>query len=84
MSEPCNSCGAQQETDPCTYCSTALCIRCKRNHEFVCEQAQRRKGLGLGPTIRVLPKHAPTLTFEQQEQALTYLQAELDDIGGEG
>ena len=50
--EPCNSCGSPKDPQKCQHCITMLCARCRSFHEHVCEEMQRKKNLGLGPTIR--------------------------------
>jgi hypothetical protein len=88
MSEQCNSCGAHDSALFCTYCGIPLCGRCRSNHEFVCEQAQKRKTRGLGPTIRVPQPVAPFDHFLQSvnknQELLQLLAHEDDDLGGEG
>ena len=60
----CNSCGANGVVRICPYCGTTpICTSCRSNHEAVCQQVQRRRGLGLGPTIRKEDaKEAPAST----------------------
>ena len=51
--EVCNSCGGTQDIRSCRYCViVAVCAKCILNHEVVCERVQKRKALGLGPTVR--------------------------------
>lgn len=53
MAGTCNSCGAYEDAEMCSYCPTLVCNRCRRGHELVCEDIQKRKKRGEGPTIRV-------------------------------
>ena len=49
----CNSCGAINDTvSPCSHCLTDICDRCRHRHESACAVNQKRKSLGLGPTVR--------------------------------
>jgi len=48
----CNSCGSPYEVLKCSTCPTLICFRCRTNHESVCEFNQKKKSLGLGPTVR--------------------------------
>jgi len=48
----CNSCGRFEDIQPCPICSTLICNRCQTNHEMVCAEMQKKKKLGLGPTVR--------------------------------
>ena len=48
----CNSCGAFDNISACSFCPTLVCGRCKARHEFVCEDNQKRKKRGEGPTVR--------------------------------
>lgn len=55
MKDACNSCGANASTAGlgiCQYCPETLCLRCRVAHELICKEMQRRKKLGLGPTVR--------------------------------
>lgn len=54
-SAPCNSCGTQEpaaKVRTCSHCPTLICLRCRANHEVVCEDNQKKKAKGIGPTIR--------------------------------
>jgi hypothetical protein len=52
MSTQCNSCGAYDDVLFCPHCgTTAVCIRCAGNHKFVCEEIQKKKARGQGPTV---------------------------------
>lgn len=48
----CNSCGAFDNVSTCSHCPTSLCNRCRHHHESTCEEIQKKKSRGLGPTIR--------------------------------
>jgi len=52
MNEQCNTCGSFADIVKCSYCPTMVCVRCKPNHERVCEEMQKRKARGEGPTVR--------------------------------
>jgi hypothetical protein len=54
----CNTCGANFSTDTidkCSFCSTFVCSRCRRHHEPFCEEIQKLKKRGQGPTIANVP-----------------------------
>ena len=59
----CNMCGAAHQPEAtfgnpattvrlCEVCSTEICERCQRNHEFGCKQMAAKKARKLGPTVR--------------------------------
>ena len=53
MDTVCNSCGSPETTRLCEFClKTPLCGHCYPNHAMVCEPMQKKKKLGLGPTVR--------------------------------
>ena len=57
VSAPCNSCGTKDlaaEVRLCSHCPTLICLRCRTNHEAVCEDNQRKKRKGLGTTVHTL------------------------------
>jgi|SRR5579864_4828883 len=54
MNDQCNICGSYESLLPCAHCKTVLCERCRRNYERVCEEMQKRKARGEGPTVRNL------------------------------
>ena len=51
MHDICNSCGSPKDVRPCSHCPTLICDRCRLNHDSVCEQMQKRKSRGEGPTV---------------------------------
>lgn len=54
----CNTCGANFSTDTidkCSFCPTLVCSRCRRHHEPFCEEIQKLKRRGQGPTIANVP-----------------------------
>ena len=46
MADQCNTCGGFEHVAKCSHCATLICEHCKRNHEPVCEQMQKRKRRG--------------------------------------
>ena len=70
MELQCQGCGAFESTT-CAHCPSVLCARCKAGHEPVCEQIQKRKKLGLGPTVRENRVYIPTAApLEPVDQGL--------------
>lgn len=51
MNEQCNLCGGHKDLIKCSFCPTTICEICKRNHEPYCEEIQKRKKRGEGPTV---------------------------------
>lgn len=51
MNDQCNGCGSFDEISKCSFCPTLLCGRCSRRHSMLCEELQKRKKRGEGPTI---------------------------------
>jgi hypothetical protein len=49
--DQCNSCGAF-EGEKCFHCPTLVCARCRKHHESICEENQKRIARGEGPTVR--------------------------------
>ena len=54
-SDQCNICGSYEELLPCAHCTTVLCQNCQRNHSPLCEDIQKRKKRGEGPTVGNTP-----------------------------
>ena len=50
MESQCQSCGSFTDRQ-CSFCSSLICLTCKANHEPFCEEIQKRKRRGEGPTI---------------------------------
>ena len=50
MESQCQSCGSFTNRQ-CSFCSSLICLTCKANHEPFCEEIQKRKRRGEGPTI---------------------------------
>ena len=50
MESQCQSCGSFTDRQ-CSFCSSLICLKCKANHEPFCEEIQKRKRRGEGPTI---------------------------------
>jgi len=50
MESQCQSCGAFTDRQ-CLFCPSLICLKCKANHEPFCEEIQKRKRRGEGPTI---------------------------------
>jgi len=55
MNDQCNTCGAHQDIEQCAHCPTMICKRCKLNHGPLCEELQKRKKRGEGPTVANVP-----------------------------
>ena len=53
MDPQCDGCGAfEEDGKPCSHCPKLICNRCRAHHEEICEQNEKRKKRGLGPTVR--------------------------------
>lgn len=64
MNEQCNTCGSLEDIQKCQHCPTVICLRCQMRHEEFCEQLQKMKQRGQGPTVRqVLSKPEPSLVL---------------------
>lgn len=59
--QQCNTCGSFTDILKCAHCPTAVCVRCKSNHERICSEMQKRKERGEGPTIRNLGTNLPSI-----------------------
>jgi hypothetical protein len=55
MNQQCQSCGSFETVTPCAYCPTLICMSCARNHSSLCEELQKSKRRGEGPTIANVP-----------------------------
>lgn len=51
MANQCNICGSFTLTEPCLYCPAFVCQGCKRSHGPYCDDMQKLKHRGAGPTI---------------------------------
>ena len=52
MHPSCNSCGAFEGLKECLHCHKVdLCARCRHHHQSVCEEVQKKKASGQGPTV---------------------------------
>jgi recombinational DNA repair protein (RecF pathway) len=61
MINQCQSCGSFDDLQLCDHCKIALvCLRCKGHHVMTCEENQKKKARGQGPTVRqIFTKPAP-------------------------
>lgn len=59
MNEQCNNCGGFDKLLPCSHCLTIICENCQMNHSGHCEELQKVKKRGEGPTIANagIPEH---------------------------
>lgn len=69
LAAQCNSCGAF-ECEPCPYCPTAICRRCKAHHESICEENQKRIRRGEGPTVRRVVMISTAAPIEPVDEGL--------------
>ena len=53
--EQCNNCGGFKDVTDCQHCATRICTYCRLNHEPYCEELQKAKRRGEGPTIGNVP-----------------------------
>ena len=59
MSAQCNNCGSFEYVRLCPHCTqAAICTRCEGNHAPFCEELQKRKKRGQGPTVGNVPMPA--------------------------
>ena len=69
MGEQCIGCGSYHDLRQCIHCHGLLCPRCRMPHERVCEEVQKKKSRGLGPTVRQnliqIPTAAPIDPVDQ-------------------
>jgi len=72
MNEQCNSCGSYQDVAACAHCTATMCTRCIYHYSHVCEDNQKRKARGEGPTVRELrmPVRRPDVVSDV-DQGLT-------------
>src|ERR1700676_2683790 len=52
MDAQCDGCGGFDGIQECARCFAPICTRCSYIHDQACERVQRKKALGLGPTVR--------------------------------
>lgn len=81
MDATCNSCGSINRVLKCQHCPTLLCARCKSHHEMTCAQNQKRRQLGLGPTVRRIdttPKVPPIVDPQPEDVASDASEANQD------
>lgn len=84
MAGTCNTCGAFEGIETCSYCSTLVCKSCKLQHEPYCKQIQKMKARGEGPTIANAPQgehrrgHEQPVDTTRQVTKFTVLSAPYD------